>query len=90
NSYLGMHGAAVPAVLAAQRSYFDYWKGRGVDVTPFFAVLNGPTIPAPGGPGFPAGYEAYKPYFDAMFLGHLDVSQALAQAQTAANAATDR
>ncbi|MCY0611162.1 hypothetical protein OVV29_37185, partial [Klebsiella pneumoniae] len=42
NSYLGRHGAAIPAVLSAQPVYFEYWSARGVDVTPCFAVLYGP------------------------------------------------
>lgn len=90
NAYLGRHGAAIPAVLSAQRVYFDYWKARGVDVTPFFAVLNGPRIAAPSGAGFAAGNEALKPYFDEMFLGRGDVAMMLKQAQAAANAAAQR
>ena len=90
NEYLGRRGAAIPAVLAAQRVYFDYWATKGVDVTPFFAVLDGPRIPAPGGPGFAAGYQAIKPYFDEMFLGRRDVVATLAEAQDAANAAATR
>jgi multiple sugar transport system substrate-binding protein len=90
NAYLGTGGAAVPAVLAAQRTYFDYWAAKGVDVSPFFAVLRGPRIPAPGGAGFAAGFDALKPYFDEMFLGRLDVGQALAQAEAAANGAAER
>ncbi|UVO10741.1 extracellular solute-binding protein [Mycobacterium sp. SVM_VP21] len=91
NAYLGRHGAAIPAVLSAQRVYFDYWAQRGVDVTPFFTVLNGPRIPAPGGgAGFAAGNQAIKPYFDEMFLGRSDVDTALRQAQDAANAAARR
>lgn len=91
NAFLGRQGAAIPAVLSAQRVYFDYWARRGVDVTPFFSVLNGPRIPAPGGgAGFPAGNQAIKPYFDEMFLGRSDVSTALSQAQDAANAAARR
>ncbi len=90
NAYLGADGAAVPAVLAAQHTYFDYWAARGVDVSPFFDVLRGPRIPAPGGAGFAAGFEALKPYFDEMFLGRLDVMQALGRGQAAANAAADR
>ena len=90
NAYLGASGAAVPAVLAAQRTYLDYWAGKRVDVTPFFDVLRGPRIPAPGGAGFAAGFDALKPYFDEMFLGRLDVGQALARAQAAANAAAER
>jgi multiple sugar transport system substrate-binding protein len=90
NAYLGADGAAIPAVLGAQRTYFDYWAGRGVDVRPFFDVLKDRRIPAPGGGGFAAGFEAIKPYFDEMFLGRRDVARTLADAQAAANAAAAR
>jgi multiple sugar transport system substrate-binding protein len=89
NEYVGAHGAAIPAVLAAQPVYNKYWASRGVDVSPFFKVLNGPRIPAPGGAGFAAGFDALKPYFDEMFLGRRDVADSLADAQRAANAATE-
>lgn len=90
NEYLGRQGSAIPAVRSAQRVYFDYWAGKGVDVTPFFAVLNGPRIAAPGGAGFPAGYQVLTPYFDEMFLGRGDVATILREAQDAANAAARR
>ncbi|ODQ96677.1 sugar ABC transporter substrate-binding protein [Mycolicibacterium holsaticum] len=90
NAYLGAHGAAIPAVLAAQPGYHAYWRSRGVDVRPFFEVLDGPRIAAPGGAGFPAGFDALKPYFDEMFLGRLEVPTALKRAQHAANAAAQR
>ena len=77
-------------MLAAQPVYHDYWARRGVDVSPFFRVLNGPRIPAPGAAGFPAGYLALKPYFDEMFLGRRDVEKSLADAQWAANSAAAR
>jgi multiple sugar transport system substrate-binding protein len=90
NEYLGRSGAAIPAVLSAQRVYFDYWKARNVDVKPFFAVLDGPRITAPGGAGFAAGFQAVKPYFDEMFLGRRPVAETLAAAQRAANTAAQR
>ncbi|KAA8962753.1 sugar ABC transporter substrate-binding protein [Mycobacterium sp.] len=90
NEYLGRRGSAIPAVLSAQRVYFDYWADKGVDVTPFFAVLNGPRIPAPGGTRFAAGYQAIKSYFDEMFLGRGDVAATLHAAQIAGNAAARR
>ncbi|MFV9635921.1 ABC transporter substrate-binding protein [Mycobacterium neumannii] len=90
NAYLGAGGAAIPAVLGAQRVYHEYWRSRGVDVSPFFDVLDGPRIEAPGGAGFAAGFDALKPYFDEMFLGRRDVAATLAEAQEAANAAAQR
>lgn len=90
NAYLGRSGAAIPAVLSAQRVYFDYWRAKGVDVTPFFAVLNGPRIAAPGGVGFAAGFQALKPFFDEMFLGRRPVAETLVAAQRAANTAAQR
>jgi multiple sugar transport system substrate-binding protein len=90
NEYLGAKGAAIPAVLAAQPVYNAFWRSRGVDVSPFFDVLDGPRIPAPGGNGFAAGFEALKPYFDEMFLGRRDVAGSLAAAQRAANTAAQR
>ena len=88
NQYVGRHGSAIPAVRSAQKVYFDYWAAKHVDVKPFFAVLNGPRIDAPGGAGFAAGNQVIKPYFDEMFLGRNDVPTTLHQAQEAANAAT--
>jgi multiple sugar transport system substrate-binding protein len=90
NAYLGADGAAIPAVLSAQPGYHAYWRSRGVDVRPFFEVLDGPRIAAPGGAGFPAGFDALKPYFDEMFLGRLEVPTALKRAQRAANDAAQR
>lgn len=90
NEYLGRYGAAIPAVSSAQPVYFHYWATRGVDVTPFFTVLNGPRIAAPGGAGFAAGNDALQPYFDEMFLGRGDVASTLRRAQAAANATAAR
>jgi multiple sugar transport system substrate-binding protein len=90
NAYLGRRGAAIPAVLSAQRVYFDYWAAEGIDVKPFFSVLDGPRIPAPGGAGFAAGNTALQSHFDEMFLGRGDVAATLKRAQAAANAAAQR
>lgn len=90
NAFLGAKGSAVPAVSAAQRVYFDYWARRNIDVRPFFTVLDGPRIPAPGGAGFPAGFLSIRPFFDEMFLGRAPVASTLTAAQKAANAAADR
>jgi multiple sugar transport system substrate-binding protein len=90
NAYLGREGAAIPAVLSAQPVYYSYWAAKGVDVTPFFSVLDGPRIPAPGGAGFAAGNAALQSYFNEMFLGRGDVATTLRKAQAASNAAARR
>jgi len=90
NRYVGRQGSAIPAVVAAQEAYFDHWLSKGVDVRPFFDVLSGPRIAAPGGAGYPAGSQAIKPYFDEMFLGRSDIATTLRRAQDAANAAARR
>ena len=90
NQYVGRLGSAIPAVRSAQQVYFDYWSSKGVDVGPFFAVLSGPRIAAPGGAGFAAGNQVLKPYFDEMFLGRSDIATTLRRAQDAANAAAGR
>ncbi len=90
NQYIGRRGSAIPAVTAAQQVYFDYWLTKGVDVRPFFTVLNGPRIAAPGGAGFAAGNQVLKSYFDEMFLGRSDVATTLQRAEDAANAAARR
>jgi multiple sugar transport system substrate-binding protein len=90
NQYVGGQGSAIPAVIGAQGVCFDYWRSKGVDVRPFFDVLNGPRIAAPGGAGFAAGNQVLKPYFDEMFLGRSDIATTLHQAQDAANAAARR
>jgi multiple sugar transport system substrate-binding protein len=90
NQYIGRRGSAIPAVTAAQQVYFDYWLTKGVDVRPFFTVLNGPRIAAPGGAGFAAGNQVLKSYFDEMFLGRGDVATTLHKAEDAANAAARR
>lgn len=88
NEFIGATGANLPAVTAAQDTYFDYWKGQGVDVTPFFQVIKDtPTIPAPFGSGFTAASTAFQPIFNEIFLGRTPVATGLAQAQAAANKA---
>ena len=55
NEYLGPNGAAIPAVLAAQPVYDRYRRSSGVDVSPFFKVLNGLASPLPEAPDSPPG-----------------------------------
>ncbi|WP_405487261.1 ABC transporter substrate-binding protein [Nocardia sp. NBC_00511] len=87
NRYLGESGATIPAVVADQQAYRDYWARQGIDVSPFFDVLRGRQISAGGGAGFPAALQAFTPIFDEMYLGRIPVPIALDRAQRAADAA---
>lgn len=88
NSYLGKDGAAVPAVVEAQKDYFAYWESHEVDVSPFFDVIDeAETIATPVGADFEKGFDAYDPIFKQIFAGDISVKDGLEQAQAAANAA---
>ncbi len=81
-------GAAFPAVTAAQQSYLDYWKGKGVDVQPFLdAAAATDVMPAPHGPRAQTGQSAADEVLKEVFLGRIPVAQGMKQAQDAANAA---
>ena len=87
--HIGAQGAAVPAVIGAQQVYYDYWEGEGVDVSPFFDVIDdGPTIAAPTGI-YGRTQSVIEPTFDDMFAGRVSVADALTKAQTDANALLD-
>ncbi|UCR88282.1 ABC transporter substrate-binding protein [Mycetocola spongiae] len=87
-TFIGAEGSHIPAVTEAQKSFFDYWKKENVDVDPFFDVIkDNKTIPAFTGPKFESGAAAYKPIFDQIFAGQIEVRDGLKKAQDAGNAA---
>ncbi|MEV0298572.1 sugar ABC transporter substrate-binding protein [Nocardia sp. NPDC050710] len=90
NRYLAADGATIPAVTSEQRVYRDYWSRRGVDVSPFFDVLDGPQISTGGGPRLPVALTAIDPVFDEMFLGRIPVDEALHRASADAQHAIER
>ena len=86
-SYVGAEGAALPAVTAAQKAYYDYWSGKGVD-TKYFGEAGGTaTIPAPSGPKFGAAASAFESTLNDVFAGRTPVAAGLTAAQNAGNAA---
>ena len=87
NEYIGVSGAAVPGVVAAQPVYLTVWNHKGVDVQKFFDVLNNPTIPAPQGANYGAATGASGPILEEIFAGRTPVEEGLQKAQDAANAA---
>ncbi|MFI5778352.1 ABC transporter substrate-binding protein [Nocardia sp. NPDC051570] len=90
NRYLGENGATIPAVVADQGVYREYWARKGIDVSPFFDVLDGPRIGSGGGPGFAAALKAIDPILGEMFLGRIPVPEALSRARDAAQQAAGR
>lgn len=84
---LGESGSAVPGVTDAQSTFFDYWEEQGVDIAPFFDVVDDTTIPTPTGPDFGKAFEQYDPILRDVFLGVLPVDTGLRQAEDAANTA---
>ncbi len=91
NRFVGSSGAAVPAVVSAQRAYFDYWGAKNVDVSKFFEVLanNVPTITPPQSAHFAKVEAAFGPIFNDVFSGKLPLMPGLQEAQDAANAVID-
>lgn len=87
NAAIGTSGANLPGVTAAQQGYKDYWASKKVDLAPFFSVLDNGTIPAPTGENWAAGYNAFDPILQEVFLGRKDVASGLAEADAAANKA---
>lgn len=87
NKAIGATGANLPGVTAAQQAYQEYWAAKKVSLDPFFSVLDNGTIPAPTGENFAAGYQAYDPILQEVFLGRKAVAAGLAEADAAANKA---
>lgn len=87
NAFLGRDGSALPAVMAAQEVYFEYWAGRGVDVSPLMEVLEAGSVQAPQGERYGAAETAMRPFLNEVFLGQRDVAAGLDQAERAANEA---
>ncbi|MFW6599241.1 ABC transporter substrate-binding protein [Propionibacteriaceae bacterium Y2011] len=86
-THIGTTGAALPAVAGAQQGFTDYWAEQDVDPSQFAEQGKGESIGAPTGPNYGAALEAWKPFFNEMFLGRMPVAEALTQAQEAANKA---
>ena len=87
-SYVGKTGAALPAVTAAQQSYYDYWKKEDVDTAQFGDASGNATIEPPFGPKFLDANNAYNPIFKEIFAGRTPVDSGLKKAEDAANAAS--
>ncbi|MFF1876539.1 ABC transporter substrate-binding protein [Leifsonia sp. NPDC058230] len=84
---IGAGGSASPAVVPAQQSFLDYWKSKGIDVSPLYAVLKNGSVQAPQGAKWAAAQSAFGPTFEGIFDGSIPVGDGLRKAQHDANAA---
>ena len=84
---IGSGGSASPAVIPAQQSFLDYWKSKGIDVAPLYAVLKNGSVQAPQGAKWAAAQSAFGPTFEGIFDGSIPVDEGLRKAQADANAA---
>jgi multiple sugar transport system substrate-binding protein len=88
NSFVGASGSAIPAVVDAQQTFRDYYADKGVDIAPFFDVIDGqPTLSAPRGANYGAAFAVFKPILDEVFLGRTPVKEGLEEAVAKSNEA---
>jgi len=84
---LAESGVGMPGAVEAQEAYADYWADQDVDVQVFIDAAEGATVPAPQGTRASAAANEITPVFQEMWAGRIEVPDALAQAQDAANEA---
>jgi len=84
---IGESGTALPAVAAAQTSYAAFWAARGVDISPMIDVLAGGSIQPPQGARYPEASAALQPLLNDVFLGRVDATKGLREAEDLANQA---
>ena len=87
---LGSGGYIWPAVKNLDSTYQDYWRGKGIDVSPYLEEANGKTISYPVTPGYTAAAQKIDNIFNLMYLGQLPVAAATTQAVQAANQAVQQ
>ncbi|GAB2955558.1 ABC transporter substrate-binding protein [Nonomuraea fastidiosa] len=79
-------GYVFPALTGLERGYVDFWKAKGIDVTPFAEEAKGTTFPLPITTGFTGFETKLNQIFNEMYLGKLSPQQAADQAVAEGNA----
>lgn len=83
---LGANGSLIPAVTAAQQSYFDYWSAKNVDATIFPEAVQEGVLKNDPVPGAQAATADLESAFKEIFSGRAgDIREALKKAQDTAN-----
>ncbi|KAB2390417.1 ABC transporter substrate-binding protein [Actinomadura montaniterrae] len=73
-------GYVFPALDGLSQGYLDYWKQKGLDVSPFLEESRGATFNLPVTTGFTAFENKLNQTFNDMYLGKLTPQQAADQA----------
>ncbi|MBD2892534.1 hypothetical protein amrb99_14440 [Actinomadura sp. RB99] len=73
-------GYVFPALNGLSQGYLDYWKQKGLDVSPFLEESRGATFNLPVTTGFTAFENKLNQTFNDMYLGKLTPQQAADQA----------
>jgi multiple sugar transport system substrate-binding protein len=73
-------GYVFPALNGLSQGYVDYWKQKGLDVSPFLEESRGATFNLPVTTGFTAFENKLNQTFNDMYLGKLTPQQAADQA----------
>jgi multiple sugar transport system substrate-binding protein len=79
-------GYILPALNGLSQGYVDYWKKKGLDVSPFLEESKGTTFNLPITTGFTAFEDKLNQTFNDMYLGKLTPQQAADRAVADGNA----
>lgn len=79
-------GYVFPALNGLSQGYVDYWKKKGLDVSPFLEESRGTTFNLPITTGFTAFESRLNQTFNDMYLGKLTPQQAADRAVADGNA----
>ncbi|TDD41409.1 sugar ABC transporter substrate-binding protein [Nonomuraea terrae] len=79
-------GYVLPALNGLEQGYVDYWKAKGLDVTPFVEEAAGTTFPLPITTGFTGFETKLNQIFNQLYLGELTPQEAADQAVSEGNA----
>ncbi|MGI5171719.1 ABC transporter substrate-binding protein [Spirillospora sp. CA-253888] len=79
-------GYAFPALNGLSQGYVDFWKRKGMDVSPFLEQSRGATFNLPITTGFTAFENKLVQTFNDMYLGKLTTKQAADRAVSDGNA----
>jgi len=79
---LGSGGYVWPAIKSLDPLFLDYWKGKGIDVSPFLEEASGDTVSFPVATGLAEALKNVTTALGPVFLGKASATDGLASART--------